>query len=164
MIHFSAAFLHIIKKGNLKSSNIVEIFWMSFKFCFKYCWNIWIVMAQSVFDTFISDPHPISMRGNVNIGNWVLNWVLHFARSYTTHKKFTISTVFFFNMPKIRKRCFCGGIGVHNLFSGGDVVFFHFLCVCSCKGSSCLSSTKRRSTQTNWTKTRTLNKKNMHPQ
>ena len=85
--------------------------------------------------------------------------LLHHAQEIH-HFNFIFS---FFNMSQIRKRCFCGGIGVHNLFSGGDVVFFHFLCVCSCKGSSCLSSTKRRSTQTNWTKTRTLNKKKHAP-
>merc|ERR1712203_788674 len=87
------------------------------------------------------------------MGSFTFWPLLHYAQEIH-HFNF-----FFFNMPQRRKRCFCGGIGVHNLFSGGDVVFFYFFCVCSCKGSSCLSSTKRRSTQTNWTKTRTINKK-----
>ena len=118
----------------------------------------------------LSDLHRRCMKGNVNIGNWVLNWVSHFGRSYTTVKfvlNFSSSNIYVYHVyinlfhhpphkttvVKITLRLFHQ---VHNLFFGGNVVFVLFRSSCVlvlAHAQAVYQAQKRRSTWTNWTKT-----------
>ena len=122
----------------------------------------------------LSDLHRRCMKGNVNIGNWVLNWVSHFGRSYTTVNLTISSSILlpqiyiyiiysnWFHCPPhkntVVKITFLLFHQVHNLFFGGNVVFVLFRSSCVlvlAHAQAVYQAQKRRSTWTNWTKTYT---------